>query len=336
MELSLYQSLIGDIKSRIRQAQVKAALAVNNELVSLYYDIGKMILIRQQAEGWGNAVIPRIARDIHNDLSEVKGFSERNLGYMVQFARAYSEDSILQQPVAKLPWSHNLVLLQYVKDAGTRTWYAEECIKNGWGRAALIKHIKQDLWGRKGKATDNFHQTLPALQSDLAKETLKDPYNFDFLTLTDTFNERELEAGLVRHIEKFLLELGSGFAFVGRQYPLTVSDREFFLDLLFYHLQLRCFIVIELKKGEFKPEYAGKVNFNCSAVDDLLKHKDDQPTIGLILCQTKDRIFAEYALRDIQKPIGISEFELTRHLPNELAGSLPSIDELEKELEDEQ
>jgi len=335
MELSLYHSLIGDIKNRIRRGQVKAAVAVNTELVLMYHDIGQMILSRQREEGWGNAVIPRIAGDIRNDLSEMKGFSERNLGYTVQFAKAYPDDSILQQPVAKLPWSHNILLLQSVKEADARNWYADECLKNGWGRATLTKQIKQDLWGRQGKAKHNFQQTLPSLQSDLAQETLKDPYNFDFLTLTETFNERELEAGLVGHMEKFLLELGNGFAFVGRQYPLTVSDRQFFLDLLFYHLKLRCFIVIDLKKGEFKPEYAGKMNFYCSAVDDLLKHHDDQPTIGLILCQTKDRIFAEYALRDIQKPIGISEYELTRYLPNELAGSLPSIDELENELKNE-
>ncbi|RYY24721.1 MAG: DUF1016 domain-containing protein [Sphingobacteriaceae bacterium] len=335
MELSLYQSLIGDIKSRIRQAQAKAAVAVNTELVGMYHDIGKMILLRQQNEGWGNAVIPRIAGDIKNELSELKGFSERNLGYMVQFAKAYPNESILQQPVAKLPWGHNIVLLQSVKDAETRNWYANESLKNGWGRATLIQKIKHNLNDRQGRATHNFAQTLLSPQSELVQETLKDPYNFDFLTLTDTFNERELEVGLTTHIEKFLLELGSGFAYVGRQHPLTVSGREFYLDLLFYHLKLRCYIVIELKKGEFKPEYAGKMNFYCSAVDDLLKHHDDQPTIGLILCQTKDRIFAEYALRDIQKPIGISEYELTRSLPDKLAGSLPSIDELEKELEKE-
>lgn len=336
MELSLYQSLIGDIKSRIRQAQAKAAIAVNTELLAMYYDIGKMILLRQQNEGWGNAVIPRIAGDIKNELSELKGFSERNLGYMVQFAKAYQDQSILQQAVAKLPWGHNIALLQSVKYPDTRNWYANESLKNGWGRATLVEKIKQNLHDKQGKATHNFVQTLPFPQSELVQEALKDPYNFDFLTLTDTFNERELEVGLIAHIEKFLLELGSGFAFVGRQYPLIVSEREFYLDILFYHLKLRCFIVIELKKGEFKPEYAGKMNFYCSAVDDLLKHQDDQPTIGLILCQSKDRVFAEYALRDIQKPIGISEYELTRYLPNELAGSLPSIDELENELENEQ
>lgn len=335
MEVSLYQSLIGDIKNRIRQAQAKAAVAINTELVGMYYDIGKMILLRQQNEGWGNAVIPRIAKDIKNELSELKGFSERNLGYMVQFAKTYPDHSILQQPVAKLPWGHNIILLQYVKDAETRNWYANESLKNGWGRATLIQKIKYNLNDRQGRATHNFTQTLPSGQSELVQEALKDPYNFDFLTLTDPFNERELEVGLITHIEKFLLELGSGFAFVGRQYPLTVSEREFYLDLLFYHLKLRCFIVIELKKGEFKPEFAGKMNFYCSAVDDLLKHHDDQPTIGLILCQTKDRVIAEYALRDIQKPIGISKYELTRYLPNELVGSLPSIDELEKELENE-
>ncbi len=336
MELKLYQSLLTDIKSRIRQGQVKAAVAINAELVLMYHDIGKMILARQQAEGWGNAVIPKIASDIKNELSEVKGFSERNLGYMVQFARAYADDAILQQLVAKLPWGHNIVLLQHIKDAEVRGWYAAESLKNGWGRDLLTQKVKQNLWERQGNATHNFQQTLPAPQSALAQETLKDPYSFDFLTLTEPFNERELEAGLIRHMEKFLLELGSGFAFVGRQYHLSISDRDFYIDLLFYHLQLRCFMVIELKKGEFKPEYAGKMNFYCSAVDDLLKHPNDQPTIGLILCQTKDRIFAEYALRAIQKPIGISEYELTRYLPNDLATSLPSIDDLEKEMENEQ
>lgn len=331
MELSLYRSLIGDIKSRIRQAQAKAAVAVNTELVGMYHDIGKMILLRQQNEGWGNAVIPRIAGDIKNELSELKGFPEKNLGYMVQFAKAYLEESILQQPVAKLPWGHNIVLLQSVKDPESRNWYANESLKNGWGRATLIQKIKQSAHDRQGRTTHNFAQTLSYPQSELVQETLKDPYTFDFPTLTDTFNERELEMGLITHIEKFLLELGGGFAFVGRQYPLAISEREFYLDLLFYHLKLRCFIVIELKKGEFKPEYAGKMNFYCSAVDDLIKHQDDQATIGLILCQTKDRIFAEYTLRDIQKPIGISEYELTRSLPDKLAGSLPSIDELENE-----
>ncbi|WP_462267731.1 PDDEXK nuclease domain-containing protein [Mucilaginibacter sp.] len=336
MELKLYESLIGDIKARIRQGQVKAAVAINTELIFMYHDIGKMIVSRQQNEGWGNAVIPKIARDIKNELSDVKGFSERNLGYMVQFAKAYPDDAILQQAVAKLPWGHNIVLLQHLKDAGTRAWYAAESLKNGWGRELLTQKIKQNLMVKQGNATNNFGSTLPTLQSDLAQETLKDPYTFDFLTLTETFNERELEAGLVSHMEKFLLELGNGFAFVGRQYQVTISNRDFYIDLLFYHLKLRCYIVIELKKGEFKPEYAGKMNFYCSAIDDLLRHKDDQPTIGLILCQTKDRIFAEYALKDIQKPIGISEYELTRYLPNELAGSLPSIDDLEKELENEQ
>lgn len=336
MELKIYESLISDIKNRIKHGQVRASLAVNAELILMYHDIGKMIVARQQDEGWGNAVIPKISRDIKNELSDIKGFSERNLGYMVQFAKAYTDNSILQQLVAKLPWGHNIVLLQHLKDINTRTWYATESLKNGWGRDLLTKKIKQNLLEKQGNATHNFENTLPAYQSELAQETLKDPYTFDFLTLTETFNERELEAGLVGHMEKFLLELGSGFAFVGRQYHLTISDRDFYIDLLFYHLQLRCYIVIELKKGEFKPEYAGKMNFYCSAVDDLLRHKDDQPTIGLILCQTKDRIFAEYALKDIQKPIGISEYELTRYLPNELIGSLPSIDDLEKELENEQ
>lgn len=333
MELTFYKSLIDDIKNRIRQGQVKAAFSVNMEMILMYYDIGNIIIQRQLADGWGKAVIPKIANDLKNDLSELKGFSERNLGYMVQLAREYPDRLILQQAVAKLPWGHNIVLMQRVKDMNQRLWYTEQTLQNGWGRDTLVQMIKTNTWERQGNAATNFESTLPLPQSELAKETLKNPYSFDFLTLAETFSERELETELVKHLEKFLLELGAGFAFVGRQYQLTVSDRDFYIDLLFYHLKLRCYVVIELKKGEFKPEYAGKMNFYCSAVDDLLRHPDDSPTIGLILCQTKDKIFAEYALKDIKKPIGISEYELTRVLPQNLESSLPSIETIEKELE---
>ncbi|KAB2836805.1 MAG: DUF1016 domain-containing protein [Candidatus Brocadia sp.] len=364
--LRLYGNLLSDIKTRIRQAQVKAALSANAEMIAMYWDVGRMIYERQQHEGWGTRVIPRLAKDIRNELPKVKGFSERNIGYMIRLAREYGDPAILQQAVAKLqqpenkdvlkvpqavdqltinehsvivqrlvsqiPWGHNILLMERVKDLSSRFWYMEQTIQNGWSRDTLGLMIKSGAHLRQGKAVSNFSLTLPDPQSDLVQQSLKDPYIFDFLTLTGPFNEREMETELVKHLEKFLLELGAGFSFVGRQYQLTISDKDFYIDLLFYHLKLRCFIVIELKKGDFKPEYAGKMNFYCSAVDDLLKHQTDQPTIGLILCQTKDKILAEYALRDVHKPIGVSEYELTRALPDNLKSSLPSIEEIEAEL----
>ena len=356
-DLALYADLLGDIKSRIRQAQNRAALAVNAELVRLYWDVGRLILARQQLEGWGAAVIPRLSRDLHNELPELKGFSERNIGYMIRFAREYGAQAILQQPVAKtgskkklpqpvakiasmellwnVPWGHHALLMEKIKDQPTRRWYMEHTVADGWGRDTLAAKIKSRAHARQGAAVTNFASRLPAPQSELAGELLKDPYLFDFLTLEEPFHERELETGLVRHLEKFLLELGRGFAFVGRQYPMSVGQDDFYIDLLFYQLKLRAFIVVELKRGKFKPEYAGKMNFYCSVVDDKLRHKTDQPTIGLILCQTKDRFIAEYALRDIRKPIGVADYELTRALPKELASSLPSIEQIEAELQSE-
>ena len=238
----------------------------------------------------------------------------------------------LQRLVVKIPWGHNILLMEKIKDLEIRHWYMQKTIEQGWSRDTLAAMIKGDAHERQGKAVSNFSFRLHSPQSEMARDLLKDPYLFDFLTIEEPFHERELETGLVRHIETFLIELGSGFAFVGRQYHLEVSDRDFYLALLFYHLRLRCFIVIELKKGDFKPEYAGKVNFYCSVVDDLLRHETDQPTIGLILCQAKDRILAEYALRDIHKPIGISDYELTRALPESLKSSLPTVEEIEAEL----
>ena len=255
------------------------------------------------------------------------------------------ENTILQQPVTQLEntdnqqyvfthvgWSQHIFLIQKVKDLPTRFWYMQQIINNGWGRDTLAEMINSNLHKRQGAIVNNFDQTLPSLDSELAKQLFKDPYIFDFMTLSAPFTEREIELELVKNVEKFLVELGAGFAFVGRQYKLEISEKEFYIDLLFYHLKMRCFVVIELKKGEFMPEYAGKMNFYCSAVDDLLKHSTDQPTIGLILCQEKDRIFAEYSLRDIHKPIGIAEYELTRALPDNFKGSLPSVEEIEKEL----
>ncbi|NTU42312.1 MAG: DUF1016 domain-containing protein [Nitrospirales bacterium] len=351
-QLALYTNLLGDIKIRIRQAQIKATLSANAEMILLYWDIGRIIHERQKEKGWGSGVIPRLSKDIQNELPEIKGFSERNIGRMIAFYREYASCSgILPQPVAKLstndspsivkqllaqiPWGHNILLMERVKDLPTRLWYMQQTIEQGWSRDVLGLMIKGSAHKRQGEAITNFQQRLPSPQSDLARQLLKDPYIFDFLTLEEPFHERELETGLIRHLEKFLLELGQGFAFVGRQYHLEVSDKDFYLDLLFYHLRLRCFVVIDLKKGDFKPEYAGKMNFYCSVVDDKLKHGTDQPTIGLILCQTKDHILAEYALRDINKPIGISDYELTRALPESLKSSLPSIEEIEAELQSE-
>ena len=317
-------------------------------MIALYWDIGRLIHQRQQEQGWSAAVIPRLSRDLNNELAEVKGFSERNLGRMLAFYREYApgsaalsilpqpvakSDSIRQHPVARIPWGHNIVLIEKIKDPAIRLWYVQQTIENGWSRDVLGLMIKSQLHQRQGDSTNNFGRLLPDSQSDLARQSLKDPYVFDFLTLAQPFTERELETELIRHIEKFLLELGRGFAFVGRQYRLEVSNQDYYLDLLFYHLHMRCFVVIDLKKGEFKPEYAGKMNFYCSAVDDLLRHPTDARTIGLILCQTKDKVLAEYALRDMQKPIGISEFELTRALPENLKSSLPTIEDIENELD---
>ena len=348
-----YRQVLADIKQRIRHAQTRAVMAVNAELIRLYWEIGALIDARQQQEGWGTGVIPTLARDLHNELPEEKGFSERNIKRMLAFYREYSYLEFVPQPVAQmaknrkvpqsvalfpaellcaLPWGHHAELMAKVKDLPTRRWYMQAAIEHGWSRSILLLQIESIAHERTGKAVSNFTQLLPSPESDLAQQTLKDPYLFDFLTLQVGFQERELETGLIAHLEKFLLELGQGFAFVGRQYHLEVAGKDFYVDLLFYHLKLRRYVVIELKRGDFKPEYAGKVNFYCSVVDDLLRHETDGQTIGLILCQQPDRVLAEYALRDMTKPIGVSGFELTRALPQTLQSSLPSIEEIEEEL----
>ncbi|MDI9430648.1 MAG: PDDEXK nuclease domain-containing protein [Planctomycetota bacterium] len=354
-----YPALLDGIKQRIRAAQVRAALSANAQLIALYWDIGRAIHERQQREGWGAGVIPRLARDLHNEMPELKGFSERNIKRMLAFYRAYPDaDPIVTQPatqlpgpeivtqaaaqmpgstkapppVAQIPWFHHVILLEKVKDLPTRLWYMQQTIAQGWSRNTLAAMIAGRAHQRQGRAVTNFAQRLPAPQSDLAAQTLKDPYIFDFLTLEEPFHERELEAGLVAHVQKFLLELGQGFAFVGRQYHLDVGGDDFYLDLLFYHLRLRCFIVVDLKTGPFKAEYAGKMNFYCNLVDDRLRHPDDQPTIGLILCQDKNRLIAEYALKGMQKAIGVSEYKLTRTLPKQFRSALPTIEQIESEL----
>lgn len=359
LDLVHYSDLLGQIKQRIRQGQARAVLSANAEMITTYWDVGKILHERQQKEGWGRAVIPRLAKDIHNELPEVKGFSERNIGRMVAFYRAYSGDklilpqpvakltegkkvpqpvaqtdipAILQQLVAKIPWGHNILLMEKVKDLSARLWYMQQIVEHGYVRDTLLSMVMNRAYERHGKSVNNFDIHLPPAQSGLVQQALKDPYIFDFLTIEEPFHERELETGLIRHLEKFLLELGQGFAFVGRQYGVEVGDEDYYIDLLFYHLKLRCFVVIELKKGSFKAEYAGKMNFYCNVVDDRLRHSDDNPTIGLILCQDRKTVLAEYALRGIEKPIGISEYELTRALPENLKSALPSIEEIEHEL----
>jgi predicted nuclease of restriction endonuclease-like (RecB) superfamily len=327
-----YQDLLARLKNQIRTAQVRAAVAVNQELVLLYWGIGREILERQASEGWGSKVVDRLAHDLRAEFSDMKGLSRTNLLYMRSFAETWPDESIVQQVVGRIPWGHNVRLLDMVKDRDERLWYANAAIANGWSRNILVLQIESGLFRRQGKAITNFKATLPAPQSDLAQQLIKDPYNFDFLTLTSEAQERDLERGLLEHLRQFLIELGTGFAFVGSQVPLEVGGEDFKIDLLFYHLKLRCFCVIDLKMTPFKPEYAGKMNFYLSAVDDMLRHPDDQPSIGLILCKTKNRIIAEYALRNTATPMGISEFKHLEKLPEQLKGTLPTIEEIEAEL----
>lgn len=345
-----FLALLAEVKGRIQSAQARAIFAVNAELVRLYWDVGRIVRERQTREGWGTGVIPRLARELHNDLPDLKGFSERNIKLMVQFSLEYPDvfapgnpigqplvaqlphDTKRQLPVAQIPWAHNVLLMQKFKDLDLRRWYMEQTLVNGWSRNVLGLMIDAQAHLRHGKAVANFQQRLPAPQSDLARQTLKDPYIFDFLTLAEPFQERELETGLIQHLEKFLLELGQGFAFVGRQFRLDVGGDDFYIDLLFYHLRLRAFVVIELKKGKFKPEYAGKLNFYCNVINDRLRHPSDQPTIGLILCQSHDRLLAEYSLAGIDQPIGVSTYELTRALPPTLKSALPTVEQIEAEL----
>ncbi|MEO1094304.1 MAG: PDDEXK nuclease domain-containing protein [Cyanobacteria bacterium J06638_28] len=328
-----YDQFLGELKERIRQVQLRAAFSVNRELVLLYWHIGREILQRQVNQGWGSKVVDRLAQDLRRAFPDMKGLSSRNLRYMRAFAEAYEEEKIVQQVVANLPWGHNVRLLDALDDPEERLWYARQAIAQGWSRNILLVQIENRLYSRQGGAVTNFERTLPTPQSDLAKNLIKDPYNFDFLTLAADVQEQDLEKALVDHIRDFLLELGVGFAFVGSQYRLEVGGEEFYLDLLFYHLQLRCYVVIDLKMGEFQPEYSGKMNFYVSAIDDLLRHSDDQPTIGIILCRAKNKTIAEYALRDVNKPIGISTHRLAHELPEPLKTSLPSVEVLEKELE---
>jgi predicted nuclease of restriction endonuclease-like (RecB) superfamily len=338
-----YGELLGEIKARIARSRIEAALAANHALIDLYWHIGRSIVERQKLHGWGKAVVVRLAADIQAAFPGIPGFSQNNIWRMRAFYLAYAEGvinlarpvqdlSAAPLPVKQLPWGQNIELLQRLRDPVQRFWYAEKTLEHGWSRAMLVHQIKSRLHERQGGAVTNFDAALPPAQSDLAKQAIKDPYVFDFLTMSADAAERDLERGLIEHIRKFLLELGVGFAFVGSQYHIEVAGDDFYIDLLFYHLRLRCFVVIELKAGEFKPEDAGKMSFYLAAVDDTLRHRDDTSTIGIILCGTKKRLIAEYALRNLSAPIGVSEYRLATTLPDDMKGSLPSVEELESEL----
>jgi predicted nuclease of restriction endonuclease-like (RecB) superfamily len=354
-----YGKFLEELKVRIRAAQVKATLSVNRELIALYWHIGQSIVERQRTQGWGKAVVERLAADLQREFSGVAGFSPQNIWKMRAFFLAWTEDVLilsravrelgkakLSQPVreldgatlpraiAEIPWGHNTELISRVKDPVVRLWYAQQTVTNGWSRAMLTHWIASRLHARQGQAITNFKAALPAPQSDLAAEIIRDPYHFDFLTLRTGAAEHELEQGLLDHIRKFLLELGAGFAFVGQQVHVEVDGEDFYLDLLFYHLRLRCYVVIDLKTRSFKPEYAGKMNFYLSAVDDLLRHPDDKPSIGIILCKTHSRVIAEYALRDLAKPVGVARYvtRLAEALPDNLKGKLPTIEQIQTEL----
>lgn len=327
-----YADFLEDLKKRVSTSRYKAVRSVNKELVILYHHIGKEILQKQIHQGWGSKIIQNLSKDLSCAFPEMKGFSIANLHNMRRFAELYPDTEFIQQVAGELPWYHHVVLMERVKEHETRYFYIQNAIQYGWSRAVMIHQIELGLHNRQGKAVTNFKERLDSSTSDLANQTLKDPYIFDFLSLTKEAHEREMEKGLVAHIEKFLMELGAGFTFVGRQYHLKVSQKDYYIDLLFYHLKLRCLVAIELKAVEFEPEHAGKMNFYLSALDDLVKHPTDNPSIGIILCKTKDQVLAEYALRDTTKPIGLAEYNLTEALPESIKTALPTIEELEAEL----
>ena len=330
-----YAAFLEDLKARVLSSRSQAARAVNRELILLYHHIGSEILTRQKEHGWGAKIIDKLSRDLRSAFPEMKGFSAQNLKYMKRFAENYTGDEIGQHAVDQLPWGQIVVLLYGVSEKQDRLWYVQKTREHGWSRNILSMQIETDLLKRSGRAVTNFDQTLLSPQSDLAKQTLRNPYLFDFLGLGKEAQEREIEKALIAHIERFLVELGEGFAFMGRQYHLVVEEQDFYLDLLFYHVKLRAYVVVELKVGKFRPEYAGKMNFYLSAVDDLLRHPGDNPSIGLILCRSKVGVLAEYALRDMTKPIGLAEYRLNDALPEPLQTVLPTIEELETELEKE-
>ncbi len=350
-----YKNWLSGLKTKIRLSQLKAAIAVNSALIEFYWDLGKMIAEKENV--WGSKLIEQVAKDLKIEFPDLQGLSNSNLKYCKRFYNFYQSATIqqvigligqqavdqlqnterqpvefVQQAVAQIPWGHNILIFTKAMTIAEAYFYIQKTIENGWSRDILGLQIKGDLYNRQGKAITNFKLTLPDNSSDLAHQILKDPYNFDFLALTENYKERELENALVDNVTKFLLELGTGFAYVGKQVPMMVGGQEYFIDLLFYHLKLRAFIVIELKATSFIPEYAGKLSFYLSAANDLLKHQSDNLTIGLLICKDKNDVIAEYALKDINQPMGVSEYQLTKLFPNDLKSSLPSIEEIENEL----
>tara|TARA_R110002050_G_scaffold195593_1_gene330437 strand:- start:31700 stop:32779 length:1080 start_codon:yes stop_codon:yes gene_type:complete len=350
-----YKNWLLSLKIKIQGSQQKAVTSVNKELIRLYYSIGKELFAKQQVANWGDKVLQDVSNDLKREFSGLKGFSLTNLKYMRSFYAFYSDRSIGQQPVDQLqkesksfenelpifsqqpvdqiPWGHNILIFTKSKSIEEATFYIQKTITNGWSRDTLALQVKSNLYKRLGSAITNFEHTLPEPQSELATQTIKDPYVFDFLSLTEDFKEKDLENQLIEHVSKFLLELGKGFAFLGKQYPVEVADQDYYIDLLFYHTILKCYVVIELKNTKFMPEYAGKLNFYLSVVDDTIKHESDKPSIGILLCRDKNNVEVEFALRGMSQPIGVSEFNLTGVIPDDLKSSLPTIEEIEKGLE---
>lgn len=350
-----YRQWIVSIKKRVQTSQIKAAIAVNRGMLEMYWFLGEQIIERQESANWGDGFLKQMSEDLSAEFPEMKGFSLRNLQVMRKWVRFWGSGNsnfpqpdpapsiakqvvsqtlpIAQQLVAQLPWGHNMLLMQKLRDPADALFYVRKTIENNWSRAVLTHHIESGLHLREGKAVHNFEATLPKPESDLAQQILRDPYNFDFLTLTARHNERELEDGLLEHLTKFLLELGAGFAFVGRQYKISVDGDEYSIDLLFYHLRLHCYVVIDLKVVKFKPEFAGKLNFYISAVDSQVRSEIDGPTLGILICKSKSDTTVEYSLRDISKPIGVSQYIITQNLPDELKSSLPTIQQIENELD---
>jgi predicted nuclease of restriction endonuclease-like (RecB) superfamily len=356
-----YADFLSEIKSQIKSSQAKAALSVNASLISMYWNIGEMIAVNQAENSWGNGIIEQLSRDLKSEFPDTSGFSRANLFFIRRFYLFYTDEKVqqavrlledteksVQQLVAlneknpdilklliQIPWGHHVLILTKIKEIDAAYFYLNQTIENNWSRAVLTLHIEQNLFSRQGKAVSNFQDTLPESQARLAQRMLKDPYNFDFLTLEPKVQELEIEKKLTEQITKFLLELGRGFAFMGRQYKIEIGSKEYLIDLLFYHIRLRCFVVIELKAVEFEPEFAGKLNFYLSAVDDLLKNESDNPTIGILLCKSRDKFEVEYTLRDINKPIGVSEFTYIEKLPADLQKEIPTVEEFEKGLTEE-
>ncbi len=326
-----YKEWLLGLKSKIRSMQLKAAIAVNSALIEFYWELGRMITEKQSQTKWGDKLIDQVARDLKTEFPDMAGLSNSNLKYCKRFYTFY-QSSFGQQPVDQIPWGHNILIFTKSRDIDEADFYIQKTIENGWSRDVLGMQLKSNLYERQGKAITNFKDTLPNPMSDLATQLLKDPYNFDFLAMTENYKERELENALIDNVTKFLLELGTGFAYVGKQVPMQVGDQEYFIDLLFYHLKLRAYVVIELKVTDFIPEYAGKLSFYLSVANDILRHPTDNPTIGLLICKNKNNVIAEYSLKNINQPIGVTEYQLTRLFPEEFKSSLPTIEEIETEL----